>query len=317
MRIEYAAVALACALAVPAACAQSYPSRPLRVLVPAQAGGAADVVARKLGVKMTEVWRQQVVIDNRIGVVGVEIAARAAADGYTLMFTPDSLILREAVYEAPPYRTLRDFAPVTLAVLQPQLMVVQPSLPARTVQEFIALARTKPGQLNYGSAGNGTVQHLAGELLNTMARIKLVHVPYKGVPQAVTDVIGGHVQCTFGSPVGVLPHVRENRLRLLAVTSSQRSATLPEVPTIAESGVPGYGFTGWLGMFAPRATSRAVIDQVQREIARIVHDADVRQLLAVSGTEPLANTPDQFEASLKTEIARWTKVAREAGIKVD
>jgi tripartite-type tricarboxylate transporter receptor subunit TctC len=297
--------------------AQSFPDKPLRVIVPAQAGGAADVVMRKIGAKMTEVWRQQIVVDNRIGVVGVEIAAQAAPNGYTIMFTPDSLILREAVYEVPPYRTLRDFAPVTLAVLQPQVMVVQPSLPVRTLQEFIALARAKPGQLNYGSAGNGTVQHLAGELLNMLAKINLVHVPYKGVPQAVTDVIGGHVQCTFGSPVGVLPHVRENRLRLLAVTSAQRSPTLPDVPTIAESGVPGYGFTGWLGMFAPKGTPRSIVEKLQRETARIVREPDVKQLLAMSGTEPLGNTPDQFETSLKTEIARWTQVAREAGVKVD
>jgi tripartite-type tricarboxylate transporter receptor subunit TctC len=303
--------------AIATVCAQPYPSRPLRVIVPAQAGGAADVVARKMAVKMTDAWRQPVVVDNRIGVVGVEIAAKAPADGYTLMFTPDSLILREAVYETPPYRTLRDFTPVTLAVLQPQVMVIQPSLPARTVQEFIALARAKPGQLNYGSAGNGTVQHLAGELLNMLAKIKLVHVPYKGVPQAVIDVIGGHVQCTFGSPVGVLPHVRDNRLRLLAVTSARRAAALPDVPTIAEAGVPGYGFTGWLGMFAPRNASSAVVDQLQRQIARVMQDGDVSQLLASSGTEPLANAPREFRAMLETEIARWTEVAKKAGIKVD
>jgi tripartite-type tricarboxylate transporter receptor subunit TctC len=233
------------------------------------------------------------------------------------MFTPDSLILREAVYEVPPYRTLRDFTPVTLAVLQPQVLVSQPSLPVRNVQELIVLAKTRPGQLNYGSAGNGTVQHLAGELLNMLAGIKLVHVPYKGVPQAVTDVIGGHVQCTFGSPVGVLPHVRENRLRLLAVTSAQRAAMLPDVPTIAEAGVPGYGFTGWLGMFAPRGTPGEIIGSLQRETARIVHEADVGQLLAASGTEPLGNRPDEFEKSLAGEIARWTQVAKKAGIKVD
>ena len=299
------------------AVAQQYPDKPLRVIVPAQAGGAADVVMRKMGAKMTETWRQQVVIDNRPGVVGVDIAAHAAPNGYTIMFTPDSLILREAVYEVPPYRTLRDFASVTLAVLQPQVMMVQPSLPVRNVQDFIALAKAKPGQLNYGSAGNGTVQHLAGELLNMLAGIKLVHVPYKGVPQAVTDVIGGHVQCTFGSPVGVLPHVRENRLRLLAVTSARRAVALPDVPTIAESGVPGYGFTGWLGMFAPKGTPGTIIEKLQRETVRIMREPDMKQLLEVSGAESLANTPAEFEASLKDEIARWTQVARKAGIKVE
>jgi tripartite-type tricarboxylate transporter receptor subunit TctC len=299
------------------ALAQSFPDKPLRVIVPAQAGGAADVVMRKIGAKMTEAWRQQVVIDNRPGVVGVDIAAHAAPNGYTIMFTPDSLILREAVYEVPPYRTLRDFAPVTLAVLQPQVMVVQASLPVRNVQEFIALARAKPGQLNYGSAGNGTVQHLAGELLNMLGGIKLVHVPYKGVPQAITDVIGGHVQCAFGSPVGVLPHARENRLRLLAVTSARRAAALPDVPTIAESGVPGYGFTGWLGMFAPKGTPVTIVDTLRRETVRTIREPDVKQLLEVGGAEPLANTPAEFEASLRDEIARWTQVAKKAGIKVE
>ena len=300
-----------------AAFAQSYPSKPVRIIVPSQAGGAADVVARKIGGKLTETWRQQVVVDNRIGVVGAEITAQAPPDGYTVLFTPDSLIMRESVYAALPYQTLRDFAPVTLAVRQPSVMVVQPSLPARTVQEFIALAKAKPGQLNYGSAGNGTSQHMAGALFRVLAKIDIVHIPYKGVPQAVTDLIGGHVQCTFGSPVSVLPHVRENRLRLLAVTTAQRSPNLPDVPTIAESGVPGYDFTGWLGIVVPKGTPRSIVDTLQRETARIVHEPDVKQLLTTGGTEPVGNAPDEFAAFLKSELARWTRVAKEAGIKPD
>jgi len=300
-----------------AAFAQSYPGKPLRVIVPAQAGGAADVVARKLGAKLTEVWRQQVVVDNRIGVVGAEIAAHAPPDGYTVLFSPDTLIMRESVYTKLPYRTLRDFDPVTLAVLQPNVMVVQPSLPAKTVQEFITLARAKPGQLMYGSAGNGTPQHMAGELFRILAKVDIVHIPYKGVPQAVTDLMGGRVQCAFGSPLSVLPHVRENRLRLLAVTTARRAASLPDVPTMAEAGVPGYEFTGWLGVFVPKATPRAIIDKLHRETARLVHDLDVKQLLVTSGTEPVGNTPGEFAALLKSEIAKWTKVAKEAGIKVD
>ena len=311
------ALAIACALPCIAATAQTFPAKPLRVIVPSQAGGAADVVARKIGARLTAAWHEAVVVDNRIGVVGVELAAQAAADGHTILFTPDSLIMREAVYPDLTYRTLRDFAPVTLAVLQPNVMVVQPALPARTVQEFIALAKTKPGQLNYGSAGNGTAQHLAGELFRVLAKIDIVHIPYKGVPQAVTDLIGGRVQCTFGSPVSVLPHVRENRLRLLAVTTAQRSRLMPDVPTMAEAGVAGYEFTGWLGMFVPAGTPRPTIDKLQRETARIVHESDVAQLLATGGTEAVGNRPDEFAASLKTEIARWTRVAREAGIKAD
>ncbi len=300
-----------------AAFAESYPAKPVRVIVPAQAGGAADVVARKIGAKLTDLWHQQIVVDNRIGVVGAEIAAHAPADGYTVLFTPDTLIMRESVYTKLPYRTLSDFDAVTLAVLQPNVMVVQPSLPVKTVKEFVALAKAKPGELLYGSAGSGTPQHMAGELFRLLAKVDIVHVPYKGVPQAITDVMGGRVHCAFGSPVSVLPHVRENRLRLLAVTTARRAASLPDVPTMAEAGVPGYEFTGWLGLLAPKDTPRAIVRQLHRETARIVNEADVKQLLVTSGTEPVGNTPEEFAALLKSELAKWTKVARQAGIKAD
>ena len=315
--IGCAAVAAGALLTATAAQAQAYPTKPVRVIVPAQAGGAADVVARKMGARLTDAWRQQIVVDNRIGVVGAELAAQSPADGYTLLFSPDSLIMREAVYRDLPYRTLRDFQPVTLAVVQPNVMVAHPSLGVATVKELVALAKAKPGQLMYGSAGNGTAQHMAAELLKLLARIDIVHVPYKGVPQAMTDLIGGRVQVSFGSPVTVLPHVREGRLRLLGVTTAERAASLPDVPTIAESGVPGYEFTGWLAMFAPRGTPKAIVDQLQREIARIVHEPEMKALLASGGTEPLGNTADRFSAKLATEIPRWTKVARDAGIKAE
>jgi tripartite-type tricarboxylate transporter receptor subunit TctC len=299
------------------AIAQSWPSKPLRVIVPSQAGGAADVVARRLGAGFTAAWQQQVVVDNRIGVVGTEIAAGAPADGYTILFSPDSMIVREAVYPDLPYRTLRDFQPVTLAVLQPNVLVANPSLPAKNVQELVALAHAKPGQLNYGSAGNATSQHLAGALFNQLAKVDIVHVPYKGVPQSLVDLLGGRVQLAYGSPVSILPHVREGKLRMMGVTTAQRQPSMPDVPTIAESGVPGYEFTGWLAMFVPKGTPRVAVERLQAETVRIVHTSEVKQLLNNGGTEPVGSTPEQFTATLKSEIARYTKVAKEAGIKAE
>lgn len=309
--------AIGAMLATGYAIAAPYPDKPLRIIVPAQAGGAADVVARKMGARLTDVWKQSVVVDNRIGVVGAELAMQAPADGHTLLFSPDSLIMREAVYRNLPYRTLRDFQPVTLAVVQPNVLLAHVGLPIRNVPELLAAARAKPGQYLYGSAGNGTAQHMAGELFKLLARVDLVHVPYKGVPQSITDLIGGRVHLAFGSPVTALPHVRENRLRLLAATTPRRLGSLPDVPTIAESGVPGYDFTGWLALFAPRGTPAATVQKIQREVVRIVHEPDVSQLLASGGTEPLGNTPEAFTALLKTEIARWTKVAQDARITAE
>jgi len=311
------ACAIGALLAAGYAAAAPYPDKPIRIIVPAQAGGAADVVARKMGARLTDVWKQSVVVDNRIGVVGAELALQSPADGHTLLFSPDSLIMREAVYRNLPYRTLRDFQPVTLAVVQPNVLLAPVGLPIKSVPELITAARAKPGQYLYGSAGNGTAQHMAGELFKLLARVDLVHVPYKGVPQSITDLIGGRVQLAFGSPVTALPHVRENRLRLLAVTTPRRLASLPDVPTIAEGGVAGYDFTGWLALFAPRGTPAGTVGIIQREVARIVHEPDMSQLLASGGTEPLGNAPEAFTALLKTEIARWTKVAQDARITAE
>lgn len=300
-----------------AALAQVPRGKPIRIIVGAQAGGAADVVARRMAVRLTDLRNAQVVVDNRVGVVGAETTLQAAPDGNTMLFSPDSIIMREAVYEKTSYKTLRDLAPVTLAVVQPNALAVNANLPAHSVKDLIALARAKPGQINYGSAGNGTAQHMAGELFRLLARIEVVHVPYKGVPQATADLIGGRVEYVFGSPVSLLPHAKENRVRILAVTTPKRAASLPEIPTIAESGVPGYEYTGWLGMFLPKATPRVVVERLHADIARIVHEPDLRQAITSAGTEPLANTPAEFTAKLRTEIPRWARVAKEAGIKAD
>ena len=315
--LRYLIVGLMVAVTAPVAVAQAPKGKPMRIIVGAQAGGAADVVARRLGVRLTEMRGQQVVIDNRIGVVGAEITSQAAPDGHTMLFSPDSIIMREAVYEKTPYKTLRDLQPVTIAVVQPNVIVVNPSVPAKNVQELVALAKAKPGEINYGSAGNGSAQHMAGELFRLTAGINVLHVPYKGVPQATADLIGGRVHYIFGSPVSLLPHVKENRVRLLAVTTAKRAVALPDVPTVAESGVKGYEYTGWLGMFVPKATPKPLVDRLQADIARIVHESDVKQVIMSGGTEPLGNTPEEFMAKLKTEIPRWTRVAREAQIKAD
>ena len=286
------------------------------MIVPSQAGGGADIVARVLGQKLTEAWGQQIVIDNRIGAVGAEIAAKAVPDGYTLMFTTSALAVRESLYTRLPYDTLRDFQPVTQVLSQSNVLVVHPSLPVKSVQELIRYARARPGQLNYGSGGNGTSNHLAGALFQLLANIDVVHIPFKGVPAALTDTVAGRVQYTIGSPVSTLPHVKEGRLRLLAVTTPRRSPSLPDVPTIAES-LPGYEFTGWMGFLAPVKVSRTIVDKLQREAVRIVYLPDVKQKLQLDAAEPVGSTPEQFTAHLKTEVARWTKVVKAAGIKVE
>ncbi len=297
--------------------AQQYPVRPIRIIVPSQAGGGADIVARAIAQKLTQAWGQSVIVDNRIGIVGAETAARATPDGYTVMFTTSALAVRESVYRDLPYSTLRDFQPVTQAVTQSNVLVVYPPVPAKSVKELVALAKAKPGQLNYGSGGNATSNHLAGELFRLLAGIDVVHVPYKGVPAALTDTIAGRMQYTFGSPVSTLPHVKDGRLRLLAVTTAKRAPALPDVPTIAEAGLPGYDFTGWMGMLVPRAVARPIVVQLHKETARIVHLPDVKQRFQLDAAEPVGNSPEEFGALLKAEIARWTKVVSEAKIKAD
>jgi tripartite-type tricarboxylate transporter receptor subunit TctC len=296
---------------------QAYPARPVRVIVPSQAGGGADIVARALAQKLTESWSQQVVVDNRIGIAGAESAARATPDGYTLMLTTSALAVRESVYQKLPYNTLRDFQPVTQVVAQSNVLVATPSLPVASVKELVALARAKPGQLNYGSGGNATSNHLAGELFRILAGINVVHIPYKGVPQALTDLVAGRIQFSFSSPVSSLPQVKDGKLRLLAVTTARRAPALPEVPTIAEAGVPGYEFTGWMGVLAPAGVPRGIVVKLHHDIKRIAHLPDVKQRFAVDAADPVGSTPEEFTAYLRSEIARWTKVVKAANIRVD
>ena len=310
-------IIIAVTFTVGAVGAQPYPVKPVRVVVPSQAGGGADIVARAIAHKMSEAFGQQVVVDNRIGIVGAEIVARSASDGYTLMFTTSALAVREAVYSELPFNSLRDFQTVSQAVTQSNVLVTHPSVAAKNVQELVALAKAKPGQLNYGSGGNATSAHLAGEWFRLLAGIDVVHVPYKGVPAALGDTIAGRMQFTFGSPVSTLAHVKDNRLRLLAVTTAKRAPALPDTPTVAESGLPGYEFTGWMGLLAPAATPRAVIAKLHAEAARIVHLPDVKQRFMIDAADPVGSSPEQFAAFFKAEIERWTKVVKQAGIRAE
>ena len=310
-------IAAALIAAISAAHAQDYPSKALRLIVPSVAAGAGDIVARAVGQKLTEAWGEQVIVDNRNGIVGAEIAAHAAPDGYTIMVATSALSIRESVYTKLPFNTLRDFIPVSQAVTQSNILVVHPGVPVKSVQELVAYAKAHPGELNYGSIGNASSNHLAGELFKLLAKVNIVHVPYKGLPQAVTDLLGGRLQVVFGSPSSTLPSARDGRLRILAVTTPKRSSALPDVPTIAESGVPGYEFTGWIGVLLPARTPRAIVDKLSREVARGVQTADFRQRFAADATESVGSTPEQFSTFLKAEIARWTRVARAANIKVD
>lgn len=274
-------------------------------------------MARNIGQKLTEAMGQQFVVDNRIGIVGAEIVAKAPPDGHTLMFTTSALAVRASIYQKMPYDALKDFAPITQALSQSNVLVVHPAVPAKSVKELVALAKARPGELNYGSGGNATSNHLAGELFKLLAKIDVVHIPYRGVPLAITDVVAGRVQYIFGSPVSTLQQVKEGRLRLLAVTTPKRTPALPDVPTIAEAGVPGYEFTGWMGLFAPAGTPRAIVDRLYNESVLALRLPEIARRLQIEAAEPVGSTPAAFTVFMKEEVARWTKVGREAKIKVE
>lgn len=320
------AVAAAAAIAAGAGAAQDagarseasdFPSRPIRLLIGFTPGGASDVVARILAKKLAEVWTQQVVVDNRPGAGGVvafDIAAKANPDGHTLIFASSSFVIQPSVTRRLPYDSLRDFAPVTLTASGPYLLVVHPAVKARSVEELIELAKAQPGKLSCASAGVGSALHLAAELFNSMAGVNIINVPYKGAV-GVTDLIGGQVQMAFAGLPQSLPHVRSGRLRALGVTTPARSAVLPDVPTLAEAGVPGYDVTVWYGMIAPAATPRPVITKLHNEVVRALGAADVRQLLVDLGLEPVGNTPEQFAAIIRREIQQYAQAVKRAGIQ--
>jgi tripartite-type tricarboxylate transporter receptor subunit TctC len=307
-------------LAAGGACAQQYPARPVRFVLPFGApGGSPDIIARLVAAKLTEAWGQQIVVEPRVGAggtIGTEVVANAAPDGYTLLLTSPSHAINVTLYPKLAYDPVADFAPISQLVEVPNILVIHPSLPARSVKELIALAKAKPGSLNYGSAGSGSSQHLAGELFKKMAGVNMVHIPYKGGGGVVVDLIAGQLQLTFGSATS-LPYVRSGRLIAIAVTTAQRVSSAPNLPTIAEAGLPGYEASAWYALFAPARTPKPIVDKVQAEVVRALKSPDVRERLAFETIQPVGSTSAELADFLKREIVKWGAIIKESGAKVD
>jgi tripartite-type tricarboxylate transporter receptor subunit TctC len=301
--------------------AQSYPVKPIRFIAPFAAGGALDTLTRTIAGRMQESWGQPVVVENRTGAggnIGADIVAKAAPDGYTLvMGTIATHAINVSLYEKMPYDAVKDFAPVTIAASINNSLSLHPSVPAKNVQELVAYAKANPGKLTFGSAGSGTSQHLAGELFKTMAGVDMVHIPYKGGAPAMIDLLAGQISMTFGDIPTALPHIRAGKLRSLAVTAAKRSPLLPDVPTIAEQGLPGFDVSAWFGVFTTAGTPRPVVNQLNAEIVRILNLPDVREKLMGIGMEPVTNSPDEFAAFVKSEIAKWARVVKASGAKAN
>ncbi len=298
----------------------AYPSKPVRVIVALAAGSGADLVARIITAKLAEGLGQQFVIENRGGAggnIGVEAAARAAPDGYTLLTIAAGQAINPALYPKLNYNLEKDFEPIGLMAFAPLILVVHPSLPVRSVRELIEFAKARPGKLYYASSGNGSSPHLAAEMFKAQAGVNIVHVPYKGSPQAVTDLIAGEVSLVLLAPSSVMPHIKSGRLRALAVCSRQRSVTAPDLPTMAEAGLPGFEAGTWTALLAPEGTSPDIISRLNRELANIVRAPDVRDRLAAQGFDALTGTPAEFAAYLHSEIVKWGKVIKATGIRVD
>ncbi len=303
------------ALAGFASAQQAYPSRPIRFILPYAAGGNTSVLARLIAQKLTKSWGKQLIVDNRAGgntIIGTETLAKSPPDGYTILMTTATHTILNPV----PYDPIKDFAPVATLTSSEKVLVIHPSLPANTLREFIALAKSKPGELNYSSPGAGGVQHLAGELFNLLAGVKMQHIPYKGGGQAVTDLIAGEVQLSFQNSIAVIAHIKNGRLRGIAVSGENRLASLPQIPTFTEAGLPGFGVNTWFGVLAPAGTPKEIIDKLSTEIARILNMPDIRERLAALEMYPFISTPDQFAALMKADMAKYAKIIKAANIQL-
>jgi tripartite-type tricarboxylate transporter receptor subunit TctC len=300
--------------------AQVYPTKPMRLVVAQSSGGNADFVARAYGQRLGERLGQQVVVDNRpggAGIIGTEIVARALPDGYTLLIAPTGFSINPGLYAKLPFDPQRDFAPVSLLGISYAVVVVNPQSAVRTVQDLITAAKAKPGQLHFASSGVAAATHLAGELFNAMAGVKIVHVAYKGAPPALADLTGGRIDVMFASPPSALPLVRGGRLRAIATTGSKRAAYMPELPTVSESGVPGYENTIWQALLAPAATPQAIVTRLSRELAEIAKQPELRERMAADGSETVGSTPQEAARHVSGEIARYTKLIKAIGLKVE
>ena len=310
---------LLAALPVSAQAPDPYPNKPLRFILPFPPGGPTDILGRLLGERLASSLGQPVIVENRGGAggnVGAEAAAKSAPDGYTLVLVAPSLAISPSLYSKLNYDPLGDFAPISLVATVPNVIVTQPAL-APTLQEFIALAKAKPGGMNFGSGGSGTSNHLAGELFNIVTGTKLVHVPYKGVNLAMNDVLAGAIHLVVIGLPAAAPHIKSGRLRALGVIAPQRLPALPEVPTVAETGLPDFEVTTWYGVLAPAGTPRPIVARLNGELAKIMYSADMKDRLNAMGTDPVTSTPEEFAAYLRQETAKWSEVVRKAGLKAD
>ena len=320
-----AALSLAATLAIlaphAARAADAYPAKPVRFVVAFPPGGGTDIIARAIAQKLAERIAQQVVVDNRPGAggnIGTDIVAKSAPDGYTmLMGSAGPLAINASLFGKMPFDPIKDLAPVTLAASTPNVLVVHPSLRAATVKELIALAKARPGEINFASSGHGTPAHLAGELFNSMAGVKMVHVPYKGAAPALADLLGGQVQLMFSTMPPALPHVKDGKLRALAVTSAKRSPAAPDIPTLDEIALPGFEANTWHGVVVPAGTPATIVARLNREIVAILHLPDVVERFSSQGAEALGSTPEEFAAYIKSETLKWAKVVRDSGAKAE
>jgi len=315
-------LALAAAfIAPPAAAAQSYPGRPVRLIVSLAPGGGTDFVARVLAGKLSEAWSQQVVVDNRPGagsIVGAEIVAKAAPDGYTLLMGTNSLLTQPSLFKNLPYNVTRDFAPVTLALRAPLLLSAHPSLAASNLKELIALAQARPGELTYASPALATTGHLGGELFKQIARVNILHVPYKGAGSAISNLLAGEISLMYSSPPAVIMHIRAGKLKALGVTGSKRAAQAPDIPTFDESGLTGVEAYDWYGILAPAGTPKPIIDALNAQTVRILQMPDVSDRFASTQfAEPVGSTPDELQRFMRSEIERWARVIRQANIRAE
>jgi tripartite-type tricarboxylate transporter receptor subunit TctC len=315
-------VTVLCIAAFPAASlAQSYPTKPIRIIVPFPAAGTADIMARAVGQKLAPAWGQQVLIDNRAGAggnIGAELAAKAPPDGYTLFLcTVGTHAIHQTLYTKLAFDPIRDFSAIAYIAGVPNVAVVHPSVPVKNVKELIAFIRARPGQINFGSPGSGSSVHMSGEMLKVMAGLNMIHVPYKGNPQAVTDLMSGQIELMVTNMPSVIPYIRSGRLRALAVTTKQRSPALADVPTMEQAGVPGYESSAWFGLVGQAAMPREIVTKLNAEVVRILKLPDVKEHLANQGGEPLFMSADEFSAFIREETAKWGKVVKAAGVRAD
>ena len=319
-RLAALAAALLAAVATTAPCAQEFPARPVRVIVPFSPGGAVDGPMRVIAQELGKRWGQQVVVENKPGAgatIGSEIVAKAAPDGYTLLLASQTNAISATLYTKLPFDPVEDFVPITLIGREPGVLVVNPAFPPKTFQEFVAYVKARPGQVDYASSGNGSGQHLFMALLASQTGMRLTHVPYKGSGQATTDLLGGQIMVSIPGSAGMVGHIRAGKLRPLAVTGSTRSPQLPDVPTVMESGVPGYEAYVWMGLLAPKGTPAAIVEKIQRDVAAALQTNEVRGYMATAGIEIVGSTPAEFGAFFRAEREQWAKVVRETGAKAD